>query len=259
MDQDEDQGITAYHGSPHDFEQFDTSKIGTGEGAQAYGHGLYFAQNEDVAKDYRDRLSGYHPGDVKIGVEKHPHWARREIANAFTKLGYDPETSVIAAHYINEHEGDLNKASGAIWNNENIPDSVTEALLKAEYAKSAGHMYEVHIDAHPDHFLDWDVPISEQHPDVWQKLVRGPSFIKDAVKDGIANEKTYGDIHGAIVAKHPRGQQGVSEHMAEMGIPGIRYLDAGSRDDNKTPTHNYVVFNHDHVKVRRKYEQGGAV
>ena len=37
--------IRAYHGSPHDFERFDTSKIGTGEGAQSYGHGLYFAEN----------------------------------------------------------------------------------------------------------------------------------------------------------------------------------------------------------------------
>ena len=39
-------GIRAYHGSPHDFDRFDMSKIGTGEGAQAYGHGLYFAENE---------------------------------------------------------------------------------------------------------------------------------------------------------------------------------------------------------------------
>ena len=39
------QGIRAYHGSPHDFDKFDLSKIGTGEGAQAYGHGLYFAEN----------------------------------------------------------------------------------------------------------------------------------------------------------------------------------------------------------------------
>ena len=50
-------GIRAYHGSPHDFDQFDLSKIGTGEGAQAFGHGLYFADNEGVAKSYRDTLS----------------------------------------------------------------------------------------------------------------------------------------------------------------------------------------------------------
>jgi len=33
------------------------SKIGTGEGAQAYGHGLYFAENEGVARSYRDALT----------------------------------------------------------------------------------------------------------------------------------------------------------------------------------------------------------
>jgi hypothetical protein len=48
----------AFHGSPHTFDQFDLSKIGTGEGAQAYGHGLYFAQNENIARSYRDDLSG---------------------------------------------------------------------------------------------------------------------------------------------------------------------------------------------------------
>jgi hypothetical protein len=31
-------GMTAYHGSPHIFNKFDINKVGTGEGAQAYGH-----------------------------------------------------------------------------------------------------------------------------------------------------------------------------------------------------------------------------
>lgn len=51
-------GIIAYHGSPHTFDRFDMSKIGTGQGNQKYGHGLYFAENEGVAKGYRDELSG---------------------------------------------------------------------------------------------------------------------------------------------------------------------------------------------------------
>lgn len=51
------QGIRAFHGSPHNFDRFDISKIGTGEGAQAYGHGLYFAESEKVAREYRDKLS----------------------------------------------------------------------------------------------------------------------------------------------------------------------------------------------------------
>lgn len=47
----------AFHGSPHDFDKFDSTKIGTGEGAQAYGHGLYFAGKKEVADHYRQALS----------------------------------------------------------------------------------------------------------------------------------------------------------------------------------------------------------
>ena len=43
-------GAIVWHGSPHKFDKFDSSKIGTGEGAQAYGHGLYFAEAPDVAR-----------------------------------------------------------------------------------------------------------------------------------------------------------------------------------------------------------------
>lgn len=47
----------AYHGSPHIFNEFNLENIGTGEGAQAHGWGLYFAKNKEVAKSYRERLS----------------------------------------------------------------------------------------------------------------------------------------------------------------------------------------------------------
>jgi hypothetical protein len=51
--------MKAFHGSPHDFDKFSTAQIGTGEGAQAYGHGLYFAESEDVARGYRNTLSDH--------------------------------------------------------------------------------------------------------------------------------------------------------------------------------------------------------
>jgi hypothetical protein len=47
----------AFHGSPHKFDKFTTEKIGTGEGAQVYGWGLYFAGNKKVAEFYREKLS----------------------------------------------------------------------------------------------------------------------------------------------------------------------------------------------------------
>jgi hypothetical protein len=52
-------GITVYHGSPYLFRQFDPSKAGTGEGAQAYGVGAgYTAEARSVAEGYKDKLSG---------------------------------------------------------------------------------------------------------------------------------------------------------------------------------------------------------
>lgn len=49
-------GIIAFHGSGADFDEFSVNKIGTGEGAQAYGYGLYFTDSEDIAKFYRDAV-----------------------------------------------------------------------------------------------------------------------------------------------------------------------------------------------------------
>ena len=65
-------GAVVWHGSPHKFDAFDASKIGTGEGAQAYGHGLYLADAQDVAQQYQRNLSGRVKsanvgGDVPVG------------------------------------------------------------------------------------------------------------------------------------------------------------------------------------------------
>ena len=66
LESDDIRYIPAYHGTPHTFAaeegaplgKFSTDKIGTGEGAQAYGHGMYFAERKSVAEWYRDKLSG---------------------------------------------------------------------------------------------------------------------------------------------------------------------------------------------------------
>ena len=52
--------IVAYHGTPHEIKGgFDISKVGTGEGAQSYGHGMYFAENPIVAEGYKEALSTF--------------------------------------------------------------------------------------------------------------------------------------------------------------------------------------------------------
>ena len=48
---------SAYHGTPYSFDHFDLGAIGTGEGAQAHGYGLYFAQDKEIAENYKLKLS----------------------------------------------------------------------------------------------------------------------------------------------------------------------------------------------------------
>jgi hypothetical protein len=57
--------IRAHHGTPHKVDRFSTGKIGTGEGAQAYGWGLYFAEAQEVASSYRK--AGRNLGIIKDG------------------------------------------------------------------------------------------------------------------------------------------------------------------------------------------------
>lgn len=47
------QGIRAYHGSPHDFDRFDLSKIGTGSGDALDGRGVYLTDYEADAVSYK--------------------------------------------------------------------------------------------------------------------------------------------------------------------------------------------------------------
>ena len=133
-------GIKAYHGSPHDFDAFDLSKIGTGEGAQAYGHGLYFAENEGTAKAYRDALAGK---DANAARNARLAELSKEMDKYNPSGGYrqfnDPRGHAAAAEYDR---------------------------VMAERAADKGKMYQVDINADPEHFLDWDKPLSEQHPEI---------------------------------------------------------------------------------------------
>lgn len=49
--------ITALHASPHSFRKFDTAFMGKGEGAQAYGWGLYFAESPKVNRSYMNQFA----------------------------------------------------------------------------------------------------------------------------------------------------------------------------------------------------------
>lgn len=262
MDDQNQQGITAYHGSPHDFEQFDTSKIGTGEGAQSFGHGLYFAEHEPVAEGYRDRLSQLSPKMMLSFSQDANDIQKKFIENALKRSGGDVEQAVIALqNSIQQYEGApqnwINNATQAI---KLLKNKTVNVNWENDYPK--GHMYEVHINAHPHHFLDWDRDVSEQHPHILNsvsKLIPKDEEHIGELHEYIGNPDDYAG--GAIIEYLNRsyGAKKASEMLHRAGIKGIRYLDAGSRGTDKKPTHNYVVFDHNDVHIKRKYEQGGRV
>lgn len=49
--------ISAYHGTPHNFDEFDIRKVGSGESSQWFGWGLYFTDSEDIADWYSTSIA----------------------------------------------------------------------------------------------------------------------------------------------------------------------------------------------------------
>lgn len=251
-------GIRAFHGSPHSFERFDMSKIGTGEGAQAYGHGLYFAENEGVARGYRDALSN---------------------VPQLRAQGNTPES--IAAMHVGTTQGDRAAARKALqesiaaWSSNPMiaRDKGLQDMIAAQRAAldlidtvpfNRGSMYEVNINADPEQFLDWDKPLSEQ-PYVVQKLRSMGSLNDKGDLTFMYNEtpgrggEMYERLTSPLAEKLTggKGQVAATEALKKVGIPGIKYLDAGSRRAGDG-TRNYVVFDERLIEIVRKYGIAGA-
>ena len=227
----------AYHGSPHRFDRFSLDRIGTGEGAQAYGHGLYFADSEDVARGYRDALS---PGRGTGAVDT-------------------------AARILRDHGGDYGAAldeATARFNralaarrmpNEDYDRWMEVRRLLANEAPVGGHLYEVQINADPDTFLNWDAPLEAQSRPVREALAAGPEGGWRG--EGIDLDRD-GDIQAKLLYLAFGDPPSASATLAERGVPGIRYYDAGSRGAG-TGTRNTVLFDDSLVEILRRYGIAG--
>ena len=260
--------IRAYHGSPHKFDKFDSAHIGAGEGNQAFGHGLYFAETEDVAKSYRgdvdQRFMATIPGQFS---------PKQELAWDMAQNG-SSDWGIMEA-LVKKYGGDID---------------FDEAKELADWALSKrGHMYEVNIYADPDDFLDWDRPLSEQPQKIRQQLSEGlgrnaldktgQDIVKEfsgfdpmvnvARKQGESAEEllplvfpdaTPEQIEIAIkTARFKRpGDEIASELLRQRGIPGIKYLDGGSRAAGEG-SRNYVVFDDKLIEIVRTYGIAGAI
>jgi hypothetical protein len=297
--------LDAYHGTPHLFPpsadnplgEFDSSKIGTGEGNQSYGHGHYLSELPKVATNYKNTLAlGRNQFEIV-------HRDTGEPVSSAT-LGYQNVKDFFDTYAYNLRFDDKENRKKR-WKEQKemlVNDKIPEALQFAENqnideqsrrfgkeiadkyqedvkhldaahhlidkvnAKPVGSVYTVNIpDEHVERMLDWDKPLSEQ-PYALQSIGKNKDFVQYAER---IMERSLPELDGKTLQriaigyaedKSRTGAQGAAKLLKEAGIFGIKYLDAGSRYSN-AGTRNFVVFpgNEKHLKILKREADGGAV
>jgi hypothetical protein len=275
--------IRAFHGSPHDFDKFSLEKIGTGEGAQAYGYGLYFTDKKDIAEFYRNQLTGTTPGapsgrakysvsgaefpqgrsghdalDVAGDIEMYLGVLRSSPnSDMIPFLRGKIDTRIGSWRASGTNTGSAGEDMAAIsdfWEkhaSKATPESVVE---------NRGRTYAVDIDVDDADLLDWDKPLSQQGEKVRAALRE--------VSGGKAKLwMTGSDLYRGLAETRPvetilpklGGDQAVSEALRQRGVKGIRYLAGDSRAAGKGNS-NYVIFDDKLVSIAEKMGLfGGAV
>jgi ribosomal protein S18 acetylase RimI-like enzyme len=190
-------GQPLFHGSPHDFERFSLEHVGTGEGAAAYGHGLYFAENPAVAANYHDQLSeGRDVVKMKLGkmklrapnfdYTKNAHVdnvenLRASIAedllsspldlNAAGEAGFRDHVLALVDQKIADYEKEF--PEGVEAGKKLRAELEKPGALSVEFTKTKGGVYQVDIpDEHLEKMLDWDSGLDEQPASVQAALAK---------------------------------------------------------------------------------------
>jgi hypothetical protein len=228
-------GATAYHGTPHTIRgKFDISKVGTGEGAQAYGHGMYFAENPAVAKMYQAALS-----DTKYKV------GERELKG----------NEAWAAQFLHDFQGDalpkrIDVNTAIEKANQTLKDSATKqevinnikALDKSGLSVESGNLYKVDIpDADIPNMLNWDEPLSKQPKSVQDALAKFDPDLYSKKGSDYSPEERGESIYMRIAnSQQAKNFPEASAVLESLGIKGIRYLDEGSRNPAVQPYYQLI-------------------
>ena len=270
--------IKAWHSSPYDFDKFDLSKIGSGQGAATYGPGIYAAESPAVSgrggeywKEFARRMQ--HP-DVSA-----------EMAHAIQ----------ILEHTGGDRVGALKLAEEAIGKRTGYHQDQIKRVrdLLASDKQIGPRTYELNIKADPQSFLQWDQPLSKQPKAVQDIYSRSVSYPKPTDRGEEIYHSLSRNIPPEFAGKpdwtlsslhtRPDPQHGMNE-LRDAGIPGIRYLDAGSREHAELqkiiaqsispdrvqiatdkmqnlapPTYNYVINNPDIIDIAKKYGIPAAI
>lgn len=237
------EAMVAYHGSPHKFDKFSLHKIGTGEGNQTYGWGLYFSSSKNVAEHYRNNLAGYKLtdsrgneilGSPKTFTEK---YVRENIIRSMDLMGGDKKQATqYASKTIRQFplkNKDIAKANK--FDKELAEKYVKELESGNIKFQKQGHIYSVDIPEN-DEYLHWDKTLGSQ-----DKIEQAfpPNEAKALIKKWekvTGNKWDFGNFYEqdgkglySMLYDIFKSQEEASKYLSAKGIPGIRYLDQDSR------------------------------
>jgi hypothetical protein len=285
--------VDVWHGSPHSFDRFSMDKIGTGEGAQAFGHGLYFTDTKYIAEHYAKNLGDieiknwsingipiykngrpidYRSGDnnfsqAKALFQEHMMIYEADIRNAFEKSQKE------GLEAIQRHTDDLIDVYGdddSSWSKSVV--KYFKAMRPKDTSrikwdvKSHQNLYKatLHKGKDPSEYvyLDWDKPLSEQPPETIKKLKQAqiPGWTYDELIENEADgESLYNNLSYALGRDARTGRPGspkdASLFLKDAGIDGIRYP-SGSLSGGSGQGKNYVVFDENAITIEERKALG---
>ena len=277
---------SAWHGSPHDFDTFDLGAIGTGEGNQAHGWGLYFAKKKSVSRNYQKvlskRLGTTNPKLFKVEIpdektmldeDKYFKEQNKDIINKIVSAVNDLEIDKRKAllDYYKEHPSyttnqEYKKLLGKIQSIKQDRDYIADALtnnvnkIKEKIAREAAAEYGYNFDElKADNTFEMAKKLIGEINEKLSALEKEKEV--EGAKEKIKEDKilesigdtftktpyTGRDVYVAL-SKAFGSDKGASEFLNSTGIKGITY-------DGYTDGRCYVVFDDKAIKVIEKYNQ----
>lgn len=240
--------MVAWHGSPHDHNKFDSSKIGTGEGAAVYGYGLYFAEKKEIAEYYKNALGGM-TYELKNGEtlsqKEFEHYLEQKTGWRSYK---DGDIKRVIGTWV-DGEGDKNPFTG-IRGDAMARKGFAEIVKIAASHKVNGKLYQVDLAPSEDEYLLWDRPLSKQSEKV--KAALKNAELEYPIHDETKGEDIY--LYVSLNVATGIGYKAASEYLHSLGIRGIKYLDGGSRSAGDG-NFNYVIFSDSDISITAKYSR----
>jgi hypothetical protein len=212
--------LTVYHGSPAKFSRFDPTKIGSGEGAQAFGYGHYVAESPAVARGYQEKLSS--TGGAKRLLSQFG-----QLDDAIT------EAQKRVTHYENlikqrAENVPLDRANSFLEiSKKNLQDLQD---MKAGVPENKGAFYEIDLpDEQIARMLDYDNPVDET---IRSRVSQAAMEKFGSGSTGTSGELLYKELTREfqnLGSSNPAAD--ASEFLRAQGVPGIKFLDQGSRSN----------------------------